>query len=53
MIPGSGHGPAARAPQADFCLSAVRSVVRQDSGGGGGLTCQSKTSGLPLKRLWQ
>lgn len=22
-------------------------------GQGGGLTCQSKTSGLPLKRLWQ
>lgn len=28
-------------------------VMWQDVGGGGALTCQSKTSGLPLKRLWQ
>ena len=28
-------------------------VLYQNLGGGGDLTCQSKTSGLPLKRLWQ
>lgn len=38
------QGPSGRTPSDSL-------VVWQDVGGGGALTCQSKTSGLPLKRL--